>query len=53
MLAAGGFGVDEIPEYRAAGAEAFGLGSPLLDPSDASSTARIERALRLARGEES
>ena len=43
MLAAGGFGADEIPAYRDAGAEAFGLASKLL--------ADIPRALRLARGE--
>ncbi len=52
MLAAGGFGVEEIPEYRAAGATAFGIGSPLLVPDDGASTERIELALRLARGQE-
>jgi 2-dehydro-3-deoxyphosphogluconate aldolase/(4S)-4-hydroxy-2-oxoglutarate aldolase len=51
MLAAGGFEVDEIPRYRAAGASAFGISAPLLG-SDASSHEPIERALRLARGEE-
>ena len=30
MLAAGGFGVEEIPAYAKAGAIAFGLGAPLL-----------------------
>ncbi len=44
MLAGGGFPVDEIPAYRAAGAVAFGMAAPLL--SD------IPRALRLARGDE-
>jgi 2-dehydro-3-deoxyphosphogluconate aldolase/(4S)-4-hydroxy-2-oxoglutarate aldolase len=42
MLAAGGFGADEIPAYRRAGASAFGLASKLL--SD------IPSALALARG---
>jgi 2-dehydro-3-deoxyphosphogluconate aldolase/(4S)-4-hydroxy-2-oxoglutarate aldolase len=49
MLAAGGFGIEEIPSYRAAGATAFGLGPPLLGASDRESTARIQRALELAR----
>lgn len=53
MLAAGGFEVAEIPEYRAAGASAFGIGSPLLAEDDAATLQRIDRALRLARGEES
>ncbi len=52
MLAAGGFGVDEIPSYRAAGASAFGIGSQLLGDAEESSHARIARALSLARGEE-
>jgi len=57
MLAGGGFGVDEIPAYRAAGAVAFGLGAQLLgpdpnDPNDeAVSAAKIRRALAHARGE--
>ncbi len=51
MLAGGGFGIDEIPAYRAAGATAFGIGAPLLGPDDAATTANIRRALRLARGE--
>jgi 2-dehydro-3-deoxyphosphogluconate aldolase/(4S)-4-hydroxy-2-oxoglutarate aldolase len=46
MLAAGGFGVDEIPAYRAAGAVAFGIGQPLLGDGQ-----RMARALALARGE--
>lgn len=46
MLAGGGFPVDEIPAYRAAGACAFGMAAPLLGaPAD------MARALRLARGE--
>jgi 2-dehydro-3-deoxyphosphogluconate aldolase/(4S)-4-hydroxy-2-oxoglutarate aldolase len=52
MLAAGGFGVDEIPAYRDAGARAFGIGSPLLADDEASSRDRIAHALRLARGPE-
>ena len=52
MLAAGGFGIDEIPAYRAAGATAFGIGSPLLDADEVSTGARIARALAMARGEE-
>ena len=51
MLAAGGFGVDEIPAYRAAGAAAFGLAAPLLGAATADAAARMARALRLARGE--
>ena len=53
MLAGGGFGVDEIPAYRAAGAVAFGLGAQLLapDPNDeAASAEKIRRALAHARG---
>ncbi len=52
MLAAGGFGVDDIPAYRDAGARAFGIGSPLLGDDEASSRDLITRALRLARGPE-
>ncbi|MEE8277969.1 MAG: 2-dehydro-3-deoxyphosphogluconate aldolase [Thermoanaerobaculia bacterium] len=52
MLAAGGFGVDEIPAYRAAGASAFGIGIPLLGDGEETSQQRIARALRLARGQE-
>jgi 2-dehydro-3-deoxyphosphogluconate aldolase/(4S)-4-hydroxy-2-oxoglutarate aldolase len=44
MLAAGGFPVSEIPQYRAAGATAFGLASTLLPD--------IPTALAIARGEE-
>lgn len=50
MLAGGGFGVDEIPAYRQAGAVAFGLGSQMLDADDAVSSANIRRALAHARG---
>lgn len=45
MLAAGGFGVEEIPDYRQAGARAFGMAAPMLLAGD-----NIERALELARG---
>jgi 2-dehydro-3-deoxyphosphogluconate aldolase/(4S)-4-hydroxy-2-oxoglutarate aldolase len=51
MLAAGGFGVDEIPAYRAAGAIAFGLAAPLLGAGADDGADRMARALRLARGE--
>ncbi len=51
MLAAGGFGPDEIPDYRAAGAQAYGIGAPLLGGSEEESRERIRRALSLARGE--
>lgn len=51
MLAAGGFGVEEIPAYRAVGAGAFGIGAPLLESTDEGTRARIGRALALARGE--
>lgn len=50
MLAGGGFGIDEIPAYRAAGASAFGIGSPLLGVDDATTAANIRLALELARG---
>jgi 2-dehydro-3-deoxyphosphogluconate aldolase/(4S)-4-hydroxy-2-oxoglutarate aldolase len=52
MLAAGGFGVEEIPAYRRAGAVAFGIGAPLLGGDDEETRRRIARALALARGEE-
>ena len=52
MLAAGGFTVDEIADYRNAGAAAFGIGSPLLDPEDELSTKRIAMALEQARAQE-
>lgn len=49
MLAAGGFGVEEIPEYRSAGARAFGIGPPLVGATDEETLQRIDRALHLAR----
>ncbi len=52
MLAAGGFAVEEIPDYRAAGASAFGIGAPLLCEDDEKSRQRIARAVQLARGQE-
>jgi 2-dehydro-3-deoxyphosphogluconate aldolase/(4S)-4-hydroxy-2-oxoglutarate aldolase len=51
MLASGGFGPEEIPAYRAAGARAFGIGAPLLGANADESRTRIQRALALARGE--
>ena len=52
MLAAGGFGVEEIPAYARVGAVAFGLAAPLLGagPDEAESRRRIGQALALARG---
>jgi 2-dehydro-3-deoxyphosphogluconate aldolase/(4S)-4-hydroxy-2-oxoglutarate aldolase len=52
MLAAGGFGVEEIPAYGRAGAIAFGIGAPLLGAGtdEAESRRRIGHALELARG---
>lgn len=50
MLAGGGFGIEEIPAYRAAGAVAFGIGAPLLSPDDEMTSRNIRRALALARG---
>jgi 2-dehydro-3-deoxyphosphogluconate aldolase/(4S)-4-hydroxy-2-oxoglutarate aldolase len=50
MLAGGGFGIEEIPAYRAAGASAFGIGAPMLGPDAAATRERIARALALARG---
>lgn len=56
MLAAGGFGADEIPAYRQAGAVAFGLAAPLLLGPDGTATddsrQRVTRAIARARGEE-
>jgi len=51
MLAGGGYGVEEIPAYRAAGAIAFGIGAPLLGATPEESRQRITRALALARGD--
>jgi len=50
MLAAGGFGPDEIPGYAQAGAVAFGIGGPLLGSGEEESRKKIARALELARG---
>lgn len=50
MLAAGGFGVEDIPAYREAGAVAFGIGPQLLGADDAETHALIRRGLALARG---
>lgn len=49
MLAAGGFGIDDIPGYKEAGAIAFGLGGPLLGADDDATRANVQRALKLAR----
>jgi len=49
LLAAGGFGIEEIPAYRAAGAAAFGIGAPLLGPDPETTRDRVARALALAR----
>lgn len=49
VLAAGGFGPEEIPEYRKAGATAFGIGAPLLGADADSSRRRIKDALDAAR----
>ena len=51
MLAAGGFTVDEIADYRVAGASAFGIGAPLFGDDEKSTRARIARAVELARGQ--
>ena len=50
MLAGGGFGIEEIPAYRAAGAVAFGIGAPLIAADDPGTSRNIRRALALARG---
>jgi 2-dehydro-3-deoxyphosphogluconate aldolase/(4S)-4-hydroxy-2-oxoglutarate aldolase len=55
MLAAGGFGVEEIPAYQKVGAIAFGLAAPLLGvgpagSDEAEARRRIARALQLAQG---
>jgi 2-dehydro-3-deoxyphosphogluconate aldolase / (4S)-4-hydroxy-2-oxoglutarate aldolase len=49
MLAGGGFDIEEIPAYKAAGASAFGIGAPLLGASPDETRTRIARALELAR----
>jgi 2-dehydro-3-deoxyphosphogluconate aldolase/(4S)-4-hydroxy-2-oxoglutarate aldolase len=50
MLAAGGFGIEEIPAYARAGATAFGIGAPLLGSDDEETRRIIARGLDLARG---
>ncbi|MEA2600490.1 MAG: 2-dehydro-3-deoxyphosphogluconate aldolase / (4S)-4-hydroxy-2-oxoglutarate aldolase [Acidobacteriota bacterium] len=54
MLAAGGFGVEEIPLYARAGASAFGMAAPLLGigPDEEEARRRVARALALARGQD-
>jgi 2-dehydro-3-deoxyphosphogluconate aldolase/(4S)-4-hydroxy-2-oxoglutarate aldolase len=54
MLAAGGFGVEEIPVYARAGASAFGMAAPLLGigPDEEEARRRVARALALARGQD-
>ena len=49
MLASGGFAVDEIPTYAAAGATAFGIGSPMLGKDDAEAERLISQAIEMAR----
>ena len=48
MLAAGGFGVEDINDYARAGAVAFGMGAPLLGADEEETRGRIARALALA-----
>ncbi|HEX3525586.1 MAG TPA: 2-dehydro-3-deoxyphosphogluconate aldolase [Thermoanaerobaculia bacterium] len=50
MLAAGGYGIEDIPAYARAGATAFGIGAPLLGSGDEETRQRIRRGLELARG---
>jgi 2-dehydro-3-deoxyphosphogluconate aldolase/(4S)-4-hydroxy-2-oxoglutarate aldolase len=50
MLASGGYGPEEIPAYRKAGASAFGIGAPLLARDEAETLRRIAGAVALARG---
>lgn len=49
MLASGGFGVEEIPAYREAGAIGFGIGAPLLGATPEETREKVRRALALAR----
>ena len=49
MLAAGGFGPEEIAAYREAGAVAFGIGPQLLADSDEETVRRVAGAVALAR----
>lgn len=51
MLAAGGFGPEEIPAYREAGASAFGIGPQLLAGGDDDTVRRVAGAVALARPE--
>ena len=48
MLAAGGFGVEDINDYAQAGASAFGMGAPLLGADEEETRGRIARALAMA-----
>ncbi len=48
MLAAGGFGVEDINDYARAGATAFGMGAPLLGADEQETRGRIARALAMA-----
>lgn len=50
MLAAGGFGPEEIPAYRDAGAVAFGIGAPMLAETEQESLRLVRSAVALARG---
>jgi 2-dehydro-3-deoxyphosphogluconate aldolase/(4S)-4-hydroxy-2-oxoglutarate aldolase len=50
MMASGGYGFEEIPAYRAAGASAFGIGPPLLGGNDEATRRNVRRALELASG---
>lgn len=50
MLGSGGFGPEEIPAYRDAGACAFGIGAPLLAGSEEETLRRVAGAVALARG---
>jgi 2-dehydro-3-deoxyphosphogluconate aldolase/(4S)-4-hydroxy-2-oxoglutarate aldolase len=52
MLATGGFGVDEIPAYREAGAVVFSILAPNLGTGSGETGPLVRRALALARGEE-
>ena len=48
MLAAGGFGVEDINDYARAGAVAFGMGAPLLGADEEETRGRIARAIAMA-----
>ena len=52
MLASGGFPPEEIPDYHAAGAIAYGIGAPILGSSAEEIADRVGRALERARGSE-